>query len=109
MHQRRAVARGGTFCRRLGLYANGIAALCWVYPTLIDASLMCHVLVLPPLAPGERERFYQESRLFAGFIWHSVRRATGGLVGVQLVCTGHARLGYIDISGTGQNAIDVVS
>jgi uncharacterized protein (DUF2236 family) len=47
--------------------ANGIAALRWVYATLIDTSVICHALVLPPLTLAEREQFFEESCLFAGF------------------------------------------
>jgi uncharacterized protein (DUF2236 family) len=72
LHQRHASMNGelsraaGPFSAGSPYNANGIAALRWVYATLIDTSLTCHALVLPPLAPMEREHFYQESRLFAG-------------------------------------------
>jgi uncharacterized protein (DUF2236 family) len=52
-------ARGSRYC------ANDIAALRWVFATLIDTALWAHDLVLAPLGRAERERYYSESRLFA--------------------------------------------
>ena len=46
--------------------ANSIPALRWVYATLIETALLAYELVLPPLAPEQRERYYRESQLFAG-------------------------------------------
>jgi uncharacterized protein (DUF2236 family) len=52
--------------RRGSLYrANDVAALRWVYATLIDTALLAHDLVLPALTASERERYLAESRLFA--------------------------------------------
>jgi uncharacterized protein (DUF2236 family) len=56
----------GPFFRRGSLYrANDVAALRWVYATLIDTALMAHDMVLPALTASERERYLAESRLFA--------------------------------------------
>jgi uncharacterized protein (DUF2236 family) len=46
--------------------ANDLAALLWVHATLTDSALAAHDLVLPPLSFEERERYYGETRLFAG-------------------------------------------
>lgn len=43
--------------------ANDAAALQWVYATLVETALLAHDLVLTPLTPEERERYYAESRL----------------------------------------------
>jgi len=51
---------GSTYC------ANAIAALRWVYATLIDTALVAYELVLAPLPLRQRERYYRESQLFAG-------------------------------------------
>ena len=52
--------------RRGSLYrANDVAALRWVYATLIDTALLAHDTVLPALTASERERYLDESRLFA--------------------------------------------
>ena len=45
--------------------ANELAALRWVYATLIDTALVARDLILPPLSAEQRERYYAESRLFA--------------------------------------------
>lgn len=46
--------------------ANDVAALRWVHATLIESALLAHELVLPPLSPGERERYWAEARFFGG-------------------------------------------
>ena len=51
---------GSTYC------ANAIAALRWVYATLIETALIAYELVLPPLTSQQREQYYRESQLFAG-------------------------------------------
>lgn len=45
--------------------ANAVPALRWVYATLIETALVAYELVLPPLTPQQRERYYRESLLFA--------------------------------------------
>jgi uncharacterized protein (DUF2236 family) len=45
--------------------ANAVPALRWVYATLIETALLAYELVLPPLTPQQRERYYRESWLFA--------------------------------------------
>ena len=47
--------------------ANDIAALRWVHATLIDAALVAHELVHPPLSTVDRERYWSESRRFGAF------------------------------------------
>jgi len=46
--------------------ANEIAALRWVYATLVDSAVAAYEYVLPPLALAEREAYYAESRILAG-------------------------------------------
>jgi len=55
----------GPFARGSPYRANDIAALRWVFATLIDTAVVAHDMVLPALTSGERERYYAESRLFA--------------------------------------------
>jgi uncharacterized protein (DUF2236 family) len=45
--------------------ANEMAALRWVYATLIDTAVLAHDMVLPVLTADERGRYYAESRHFA--------------------------------------------
>ncbi|HEY3910801.1 MAG TPA: oxygenase MpaB family protein [Stellaceae bacterium] len=47
--------------------ANDLAALRWVFATLAESAVVAYELVNPPLAAGERERYYAEFRLFAAF------------------------------------------
>lgn len=55
----------GPFARGSPYRANDVAALRWVFATLIDTALLAYETVLPALAANERERYYAESRLFA--------------------------------------------
>ena len=54
-----AFAAGSAYC------ANDVAALRWVHATLIDTALLAYQLVNPPLSAEDRERYYEEMRLFA--------------------------------------------
>ncbi|UEM25268.1 DUF2236 domain-containing protein (plasmid) [Skermanella mucosa] len=45
--------------------ANDVAALTWVFATLVDSAVVAHDLVLPPLREAELEAYYAESRRFA--------------------------------------------
>jgi uncharacterized protein (DUF2236 family) len=71
LHRRHAEIEGrlpaaaGAFPAGSYYCANAVPALRWVYATLVETALMAYELVLPPLMPEQRERYYRESRLFA--------------------------------------------
>jgi uncharacterized protein (DUF2236 family) len=46
--------------------ANEVAALRWVFATLIESAVLAYETVLPPLARGERAAFYSDSVRLAG-------------------------------------------
>lgn len=46
--------------------ANEVAALRWVYATLMESAVMAYEWVLPALSEAEREAYYAESRMLAG-------------------------------------------
>lgn len=46
--------------------ANEIAALRWVYATLIESAVLAYQTVLPPLTPSQLAAYYAESRTLAG-------------------------------------------
>lgn len=46
--------------------ANQIAALRWVYATLVESAVLACECALGPLTSTERERYYAESRILAG-------------------------------------------
>lgn len=54
-------AAAGPFAAGSPYRANEASALQWVHATLVETSLLAHDLVLPPLTPAERERYYAES------------------------------------------------
>ncbi len=68
LHRRHQGIRGtlsesaGGFARGASYEANEVAALVWVYATLIDSSVLAYELVLPPLTSVEREQYYTEAR-----------------------------------------------
>ena len=71
LHRRHAAVRG-ELPHALSIYpahehyeANEVAALRWVYATLVDSALLAHDFALPPLAPAKRERYYEESKRMA--------------------------------------------
>ncbi|AKF09821.1 oxygenase MpaB family protein [Sandaracinus amylolyticus] len=47
-------------------HANDPEALFWVHATLVDTAVMLYELGVAPLTREEKERYYAESRLFAG-------------------------------------------
>jgi uncharacterized protein (DUF2236 family) len=62
----------GTLSESTGAYAagsayraNDVAALRWVWATLIETAPLAYELTGPPMSAGDRERYYAESRLFA--------------------------------------------
>ena len=46
--------------------ANEVAALRWVYATLMESAVLAYECLLPPLSEAEREEYYAESRIMAG-------------------------------------------
>lgn len=71
LHRRHAGIRGtlsetaGQFAAGSSYEANEIAALRWVYATLVDSALVAYELVLPALTEAEREQYYEESKTMA--------------------------------------------
>jgi len=45
--------------------ANEIAALRWVFATLVESAVLAHDCVLPPLSAAEREKYYAEWKTLA--------------------------------------------
>ena len=46
--------------------ANEVAALRWVFSTLVESAVTAYEAVLPALSAGEREQYYAEARVLAG-------------------------------------------
>jgi uncharacterized protein (DUF2236 family) len=71
LHRRHASITGrlgetvGAFAAGSAYRANDVAALRWVFATLIDSALAAFELVLPPLPARQRETYYRDARLFA--------------------------------------------
>jgi uncharacterized protein (DUF2236 family) len=71
LYQRHTSIRGelphaiGTHSQGERYEANEIAALRWVYATLVDSAILAYEFVLPPLSAAEREQYYLESKRMA--------------------------------------------
>jgi uncharacterized protein (DUF2236 family) len=71
LHRRHAGISGtmgehvGAFAAGSPYRANDVAALRWVHATLTDTALLSYQLVNPSLPGEDRERYYEEMRLFA--------------------------------------------
>jgi uncharacterized protein (DUF2236 family) len=71
LHRRHSGIRGkmpetfGPFAQGSEYYANDVAALRWVFATLVDSALLAYELVLPPLTAAERRQYYVQSRITA--------------------------------------------
>src|SRR5580700_131901 len=80
LHRRHAAIHGrlpitvGPFRAGSPYQANDLAALRWIYATLVETALMTHDFVLPPLTGEERARYYAESHRFAALF--GIPRAT---------------------------------
>ncbi len=46
--------------------ANEIAALRWVYATLVESAVLAYEFVMPPLTAEERAAYFAESKMLAG-------------------------------------------
>jgi uncharacterized protein (DUF2236 family) len=57
--------KAGPFAEGSAYEANDVAALRWVYATLVDSAVLAYELVLPALSITEREQYYAESRATA--------------------------------------------
>jgi len=67
----------GRFPQGTAYEANELAALTWVYATLVDSALVAYELVLPPLTSHERERYFLESLRMAALFGISPQSWTG--------------------------------
>jgi uncharacterized protein (DUF2236 family) len=93
--------------------ANEVAALRWVYATLIESAILAYEFVLPPLPPDEREQYYAESKRMAALFgipsgalpqdWAAFSRYTAEMIESPLLGVGEdARaLGTSILSGVG--------
>lgn len=61
----RMVEHAGSFAEGSAYLANEANAMLWVHATLWETSVMMYELFKGPLTPEEKNRFYEETRLFA--------------------------------------------
>ena len=61
----RRIRRLHDFVTGPGYRANDPANLLWVHATLLDSALSCYERLVAPLAPDDRETYYQEMTIVA--------------------------------------------
>ena len=93
--------------------ANEVAALSWVYATLIESAILAYEFVRPPLLPDEREQYYAESKRMAALFgippealpqdWAAFSRYTAEMLESPLLGVGEdaLALGHNVLSGVG--------
>src|ERR1700722_4535229 len=93
--------------------ANEVAALRWVYATLVESAMLAYEFVLPPLTSAERQQYYEESKRMAALFgipgsalpvnWEAFTEYTAAMFcSPQLSVDASARaLGHSVLSGGG--------
>jgi uncharacterized protein (DUF2236 family) len=93
--------------------ANEVAALRWVYATLVESAILAYEFVLPPLSPSEREQYYAESKRMAALFgipagalpqdWAAFARYTAEMFDSPRLCVeaNSLQLGHSVMSGAG--------
>jgi uncharacterized protein (DUF2236 family) len=76
--------------------ANEVAALRWVYATLVESAILAYEFVLPPLTVSDLEQYYAESKRMAALFgisaealpadWTAFLRYTAAMVDSQQLC-----------------------
>jgi uncharacterized protein (DUF2236 family) len=72
LHRRHSAIQGrlsstaGPFAAGSHYQANELSALRWVHATLTETAALIHGLVLGPLQNEDRDRYYNEAKIFAG-------------------------------------------
>jgi uncharacterized protein (DUF2236 family) len=93
--------------------ANEVAALRWVYATLVESAILAYEFVLPPLTSTHRQQYYEESKRMAALFgipaaalpvnWEAFTQYTAAMFrSPQLSVDAAARaLGHSVLSGGG--------
>ncbi|MFM2042688.1 MAG: hypothetical protein RLY86_1264 [Pseudomonadota bacterium] len=71
-----------------GYMANRTDALAWVQATLADTALLVHEMVLPPLAPADRDAYWRDSRRFGLLFGIPLEGQPADWAGFQDLCRG---------------------
>jgi uncharacterized protein (DUF2236 family) len=117
---RRHTSVTGTMPERMGPYpegsrylANEASALMWVHATLVDTALVSYELVLPPLTPEARERYYAECRIAGALFgipidaqppdWQAFKRYVEGMLASDRLTVGASarNIGASVLNGAG--------
>lgn len=79
--------------------ANEIAALRWVYATLIESAVMAYEWALPPLSDAEREAYYAESKTLASLFGLPVTELPLNWTEFKIYCRGMEESQTLGVSG----------
>jgi uncharacterized protein (DUF2236 family) len=103
----------GPYLRGEHYEANEVAALRWVYATLVESAILAYEFVLPPLTSADRQQYYEESKRMAALFgipaaalpvnWEAFTQYTAAMFrSPQLSVDAAARaLGHSVLSGGG--------
>jgi uncharacterized protein (DUF2236 family) len=114
LHQRHSAIQGvlpravGPFAAGAHYRANDVAALRWVYATLIESALMAHDLVLPAVSAHERELYYAESRRFAAVFGVPASALPPDWAGFATYCEAMRRPGSLAVSDAARRIADEI-
>jgi uncharacterized protein (DUF2236 family) len=93
--------------------ANEVAALRWVYATLVESAILAYEFALPPLTVSDREQYYAESKRMAALFgisaealpadWTAFLEYTAAISDSQQLCVdaNSLALGKSVLSGAG--------
>jgi uncharacterized protein (DUF2236 family) len=88
----------GTFAAGSAYSANEVNALRWVHATLVETAMLSHDLVLPALSDAQRERYWVETRLFAGLFGIPQQELSADWASFQEYATGMAQSDVLSVS-----------
>jgi len=80
--------------------ANEIAALRWVYATLVESAVLAYECVLPPLTPGELAAYFAESKVLAGFFGLPASELPGDWTAFLAYCRAMENSNLLGVSKT---------
>jgi uncharacterized protein (DUF2236 family) len=80
--------------------ANEIAALRWVYATLVESAVLAHECVMPALAPQELSDYYAESKTLAALFGLPAEALPGDWAAFLVYCREMEQSNALGVSNT---------
>jgi uncharacterized protein (DUF2236 family) len=80
--------------------ANEIAALRWVYATLVESAVLAYECVMPPLTAGELAAYFAESKMLAGLFGLAAAELPDDWTGFLAYCRAMETSNLLGVSKT---------